>query len=51
MNINDLCTIEEHEKGFSAHYTNYGIVILKNNEYFMEVENETELHEILREEV
>ena len=47
MNTNDLCTIEEHEQGYSAHMSNFGIIIMENNKIFMEVSDETELHEVL----
>lgn len=49
MNTNDLCTIEESRKGFSAHYSDFGIVVLKNGKWYCEVENETELHNIIKE--
>ena len=47
MNINDLCTIEESNAEFSAHYTKFGIMIMRYGVIFMEVVNETELHEQL----
>lgn len=47
MNTNDLCTYAEADAGFSAHYTNFGIMIMRYGKIFGEVANETELHEQL----
>ena len=47
MNTNDLCTYVESDAGFSAHYTGFGIMIMRYGIIFMEVTNETELHEQL----
>ena len=47
MNVNELCNDVEIKAGFSAHYTGFGIMIMRYGIIFMEVANETELHEQL----
>ena len=50
MKINELCSLEEYVKGYSAHYLGFGILIYKNGVPWRQVSNETELHEVIREE-
>ena len=47
MNVNDLCTLKEHEAGYSAHYSSFGIIIMYKSKIWMEVSTEEELHDIL----
>jgi hypothetical protein len=49
MKTNELCTLEEYKKGFSAHYTDFGIMVYYNNEPFIQVATEEELHDVLKE--
>ena len=47
MRTDELCTVDEYERGYSAHYTGFGIMIYHNSKPWMQVSTETELHDIL----
>lgn len=48
MNTNDLCTFEEHQKGYSSHLIGFGVLLYKNGLPFMQFSSEDEMHEYIK---
>lgn len=49
MNVNDLCSTEERQLGYSSHLIGFGVLLYKNGLPFRQFATEEEMHEYIKE--